>query len=84
LALGGVIVLWKRALVRRMGIVLLFTFYVPVVHAPIIAHARHSVVIVPFLAILAGVSLVWIWNTYKAHVPTRDWGISAHPGLSEP
>ncbi len=84
LALGGVLVLWKRALVRRMGIILIFIFYVPAVHAPIIAHARHSIVIMPFLAILAGVSLVWIWNTYKAHVPTRNWGISAHPGLSEP
>lgn len=58
LALGGVVVLRKRGLLRKAGIVLVYILYIPVVQAPIIAHARHSMFIVPFLAILAAASLV--------------------------
>jgi 4-amino-4-deoxy-L-arabinose transferase-like glycosyltransferase len=58
LALAGVMVLWKRALLRKAGIVLLYILYIPTVQAPIIAHARHSMLIVPFLAILGATSLV--------------------------
>ena len=66
LAIGGIIILWKRGLLRKMGIVLLFIFYVPAVHAAIIAHARHSVIVMPFLAIFASVSLVWAWNEWNS------------------
>jgi 4-amino-4-deoxy-L-arabinose transferase-like glycosyltransferase len=57
----GVGLLWKRGLVRNMGIILTFTIYIVAVHAPIIAHARHSIPLVPFLLIFASVSLVSIW-----------------------
>jgi len=63
LALAGVVILWKRSLLRKVDIVLLYIFYIPVVQAPIIAHARHSMMIVPFLAILGAVSLV---SAYRA------------------
>jgi 4-amino-4-deoxy-L-arabinose transferase-like glycosyltransferase len=65
LALTGVLILWKRGLLHKTGIVLLYTFYIPVVQAPIIAHARHSMFIVPFLAILGAVSLVSVWRVLR-------------------
>jgi len=65
LALGGVVVLRKRGLLRKAGIVLLYILYIPAVHAPIIAHARHSMLIVPFLATLAAAFLVWAWRALR-------------------
>jgi hypothetical protein len=52
LALAGLVTLWKSRVLRRMGVVLLYILYIPAVHGPIIAHARHSMLIVPFLLIL--------------------------------
>jgi 4-amino-4-deoxy-L-arabinose transferase-like glycosyltransferase len=68
LAIGGSILLWRRCQLKNAGLVLTLILYVPAVHAPIIAHARHSMVIVPFLAILASVTLVWMWTARRAHV----------------
>jgi hypothetical protein len=68
LALSGIHVLWKRGLLRKVGIMLTFIIYLVTVHAPIIAHARHSIPVVPFLTILASVSLVSIWHRYKTQV----------------
>ena len=65
LALAGVAVLWKRGLLRKLDIVLLYILYIPAVHALIIAHARHSTLIVPFLAILAAASLVSAWRALR-------------------
>jgi len=65
LAIGGAAVLRKRGLLRKAGIVLLYILYIPTVHAPIIAHARHSILIVPFLAILAAASLVSAWRALR-------------------
>ena len=65
LALAGVVILWKRSLLHKAAIVLLYIVYVPAVQAPIIAHARHSIMIVPFLAILGAVSLVSAWRTLR-------------------
>ena len=65
LALGGVVVLWRGGLLGKAAIILLYILYVPVVHAPIIAHARHSTLIVPFLAIPAAVFLVSAWRTLR-------------------
>jgi 4-amino-4-deoxy-L-arabinose transferase-like glycosyltransferase len=75
LALAGVVILWKRTLLRKAGIVLLYVLYVPAVQAPIIAHARHSVMIVPFLAMLAAVSLVSAWRALRmksSGAPSRE------------
>ena len=65
LALAGVVILWKRGLLRKTGILLLYIIYIPVVQAPIIAHARHSMFIVPFLTILGAVSLVSAWRALR-------------------
>jgi 4-amino-4-deoxy-L-arabinose transferase-like glycosyltransferase len=65
LALGGVSVLRKRGLLRKAGLVLLYILYIPALHALIIAHARHSMLIVPFLATLAAAFLVSAWRTLR-------------------
>jgi 4-amino-4-deoxy-L-arabinose transferase-like glycosyltransferase len=65
LALGGIIVLAKRGLLAKMAVVLLYVLYVPIVHAGIIAHARHSMLIAPFLFIPAAVFLSWIWHAVQ-------------------
>ncbi len=65
LALGGLGVLWRRKLWREAAIVLLYIAYIPAVHAPIIAHARHSILIVPFLAMLAAACLVPAWRALR-------------------
>jgi len=67
LSITGVVVLWKRGLLRNAGIILLYILYIPALHAPIIAHARHSTLIVPFLAMLAAVSLVSFWQTLRTN-----------------
>jgi len=72
LALAGVVVLWKRKLLRNAGIILLYILYIPAVHAPMVAEARYSMLILPFLATLAAVFLVWAWRRVKA----PDSGIS--------
>lgn len=73
LAFAGVVILWKRGLLRNTGIVLLYIFYIPVVQAPIIAHARHSMLIVPFLAILGAVSLVSAWRALRMQNSGAPW-----------
>lgn len=76
LALSGVYLLWKRGGLRKLGIILMFVLYIIAVQVPIIAHARHSIPLVPFLAILAGVSLVSIWQ----RVARRGWR-TGHGGV---
>lgn len=65
LAIGGAVVLWRRGLLRKAGMVLLYILYIPAVHAPIIAHARHSTLIVPFLTILAAAAIVSAWRALR-------------------
>ena len=72
LALAGVVIFWKRKLLRNAGIILLYILYIPAVHAPMVAEARYSMMIAPFLATLAAVFLVWAWRRVKA----PDSGIS--------
>ena len=72
LAFAGVVVLWKQKLLRSAAIILLYILYIPAVHAPMIAEARYSIMIAPFLAIPAAAFLVWAWRRVKV----RDSGIS--------
>ena len=65
LTLAGVVALWKRGVLPKTVIVLLYILYIPAVEAPIIAHARHSMLIVPFLAILAAAALVSAWRALR-------------------
>lgn len=69
LTLGGLRLLWKRGRLHEMGIMLTFVLYIIAVQAPIIAHARHSIPVVPFLAIPASVALVSIWQAYQRRMP---------------
>jgi 4-amino-4-deoxy-L-arabinose transferase-like glycosyltransferase len=67
LACMGVYRLRKRGELRNVGILLLFVLYVVCLHAPVIAHARHSVVLIPFMVILSSIALVSISNSISAH-----------------
>jgi hypothetical protein len=71
LALGGVVVLRKRKLLRNAGIILLYILYIPALHAPMVAEARYSMLIAPFLAILAAVFLLSAWYTLRARLFRR-------------
>jgi 4-amino-4-deoxy-L-arabinose transferase-like glycosyltransferase len=73
-ALGGLVVLYKRRLLPNAAIILLYVVYVPIVHASIIAHARHSMLVFPFLTIPAAVFLAWAWHVVRTQHP-RDWRI---------
>jgi 4-amino-4-deoxy-L-arabinose transferase-like glycosyltransferase len=77
LALGGLIVLCKRGLLPKAAIILLYILYVPIVHAPIIAHARHSMLVVPFLVIPAAAFLAWAWHALRTqHSGTQGPAVS--------
>jgi 4-amino-4-deoxy-L-arabinose transferase-like glycosyltransferase len=84
LALVGVVVLRRRGLLRNANIVLLYILYIPAVHALIIAHARHSMLIVPFLAILAGVGFVSVWPALRMQNSGFDSEPSPRPGANQP
>jgi 4-amino-4-deoxy-L-arabinose transferase-like glycosyltransferase len=64
-ALGGLIVLYKLGFLRKAAILLLYVVYVPIIHAPIIAHARHSMLVFPFLVVPAAVFLAWAWHVVR-------------------
>jgi len=73
LAFAGFVVLWKRRLLRNAGIFLLYILYVPAVHAPILAQARYSILVVPFLTVLAAVFLVSAGHRLRAqHSKAQD------------
>ena len=71
LALAGVVVLWKRKLLGNAAIILLYILYIPALHAPMVAEARYSMLIAPFLAILAAVFLLSAWYTLRARLFRR-------------
>jgi hypothetical protein len=76
LALSGLVALRKRGELARMGIMLTFVLCIVTVHLPIIAHARYSVPLVPFLVIPASVSVVSIWLKYRTHAQRQTaWGV---------
>jgi len=68
LALSGLHVLRKRGQLARMGIMLAFVLCIVAVHLPTIAHARHSVPLVPFLVIPASTAFVALWNAWRGQV----------------
>lgn len=67
LAIAGVVILWKRGLLRMAALILLYICYIPLVQSPIIAHTRHSLLILPFLSILAAISLVSAWRAFRMY-----------------
>lgn len=58
LSFWGLYEMRKRGQLQDMGLMLTFAFSVMVVHLPVIAHARHSIPLIPFLSIPAALALV--------------------------
>lgn len=69
LSLGGIIVLYKLRLLQKAAVLLLYVAYIPLIHAPIIAHARHSMLVIAFLAIPAATFLGWVWQFQRTQHP---------------
>jgi 4-amino-4-deoxy-L-arabinose transferase-like glycosyltransferase len=65
LAVSGLYIVLKRGELARFGIILVFIFCIVAVHLPTIAHTRHSVPLLPFLAIPASVALVSFWRKLR-------------------
>ena len=80
LALAGVVVLWKDKALSKAVIILLYISYIPAVHAPILAQARYSIMVVPFLAIFAAVFLMSMWRMLRSRDPIPF----AHPSILLP
>jgi 4-amino-4-deoxy-L-arabinose transferase-like glycosyltransferase len=75
LALAGIMFSRKQKLFRNAGIILLYIFYIPIVHAPILAQARYSIVVVPFLTIFAAVFLVSVVHRLRAPLKRTGCGL---------
>lgn len=60
LAFSGLYLLQKRGLLPKMGIMLMFVLSIMAVHTAIIAAARYSIPVIPFLAIPTSFAVVWI------------------------
>jgi 4-amino-4-deoxy-L-arabinose transferase-like glycosyltransferase len=67
LAFNGLYLLWKRGLLRKMGIMLTFVVSILAVHMAIIAAARYSIPVIMFLTIPASISVLSIWNKCSTH-----------------
>jgi 4-amino-4-deoxy-L-arabinose transferase-like glycosyltransferase len=67
LAFSGLYLLQKRGLLRKMGIMLTFALSITAVHMAIIAVARYSIPVVPFLAIPASFTVMSIWQRCWTH-----------------
>jgi len=65
LAAFGAWILYRRKRLKLFGVALLLIAYFMAVHAPIIAHARHSVPLIPYLSLLASVSLLSVWHKLR-------------------
>jgi 4-amino-4-deoxy-L-arabinose transferase-like glycosyltransferase len=72
LAAGGIVVLWKRKRLRDATTALLYILYIPLVHAPIIAHARHSMLVVPYVLLFAAVFVVSMWTAFRTSDSPRQ------------
>ena len=59
-AAGGLFFSYRLQLLPKMWLLLLYLVYVPIVHTGIIAHARHSILVSPFLVILAAVCVACV------------------------
>jgi 4-amino-4-deoxy-L-arabinose transferase-like glycosyltransferase len=62
LAVAGIVLLHRRYGIAAWALPALLIVYVVSVHAPVIAHARHSVPLLPLLSIFAAAALVHAWQ----------------------
>jgi hypothetical protein len=70
LSIAGLFILRRRCPVSAWAPLALFIAYVVAVHLPLMAHARHSIPLVPLLAIFAGSAL----GALKGIFPVRQLG----------
>lgn len=66
LAVTGAVLGLKNNQARVVGPLVLLIGYVVAVHLPILAQARYSVPLVPFLSILASIPLIAVWQKTNA------------------
>jgi 4-amino-4-deoxy-L-arabinose transferase-like glycosyltransferase len=71
LASSGAYLLWKRRVLRHIGVMLVFALYMMLIHLPLIAHARHSIPVAPFMMMLVSVALMSIWRSGRRGDVTR-------------
>lgn len=69
LSVAGIVALRRRRPTAALVPVLLFAGYLMAVHLPIMVHARHSVPLVPFLAVFAAAALVLLRDQFAARAP---------------
>lgn len=72
LALGvaGTLLLWRRRAAATWLPIALFVAYVVAVHLPLMAHARHAIQLLPFVAIFAGVAVAALRSSLPSLVLT--------------
>jgi hypothetical protein len=70
----------RRSGFAAWGPAALFIAYVVGVHAPVIAHARHSVPLVSLLAVFAATALVTGWRSFASAHGRRSSADRAHAG----
>jgi 4-amino-4-deoxy-L-arabinose transferase-like glycosyltransferase len=62
LALAGLVLTWRRVPQAAWAPAVLFIACIWAVHLPVIAHARHSIPLVPLLAIFAATAVAAAWR----------------------
>jgi 4-amino-4-deoxy-L-arabinose transferase-like glycosyltransferase len=70
-ALAGLWLVWRREPAAAWAPVALFAACIVAVHTPVIAHARHSVPLVPFLSIFAACALLAAWRRFAGGLPAH-------------
>lgn len=68
---SGLYLFWKRGQFLRIGVIVTFALSILAVSVPIIAHARHSAPLVPFLCIPASVATISIWKKCRVRSQGR-------------
>lgn len=71
LGIAGVVVSVRSGQFKLVGVLVLFIAYVMAVHAPILAQARYSMPLIPFISILSGVALDAAWR-YRTSLALRQ------------
>jgi 4-amino-4-deoxy-L-arabinose transferase-like glycosyltransferase len=63
----GLWIIWRRADLRKMRILLMYAGSIAIVHLLVVAEARYSIPVLAFLAIPAGVGVTSIWDEVRTH-----------------
>jgi 4-amino-4-deoxy-L-arabinose transferase-like glycosyltransferase len=86
LGIAGVVLSLKNGTWRVIGPMVLFVVYIVCVHAPILAQARYSMPLIPFISIFAAVAIEWARRNRACstaldaainHIPSDEEGVPA-------